>query len=70
MNKEDFDEYQRLDGKFVDASLCFCCGKEILDVFDCYSIKKHKFTGSTRSIDFHVECFAEIAGDEYLMDWE
>ena len=57
MNKEEFDEYQRLYDKFVDAGLCFYCGKEIPDIFDYYSIKKHKFTGTTHSIHFHIDCF-------------
>ena len=46
---------------------CFSCGKSVLSV-DAYVEVSH-FNGggySLRHIQFHEECFSEIAGDDYV----
>ena len=55
-------------------SLCFHCGKQIIR--RNYSIriclcKNHILTsidGIFQYIDFHIDCWEEIAGEEYMFD--
>lgn len=67
ISKEEFEEYDRdICREFGDV--CFHCRKSIGLSETTYAITK-LMTDKAFTLDFHVQCFKEIAGDSYLMEW-
>lgn len=51
--------------------LCYACGHEVLSTHETYSIVRRRGSEDLdygHEITFHVKCFLEIAGDDYMME--
>lgn len=76
ITKEDVERTTKYTEK-REYSLCFHCGKQIMESHICLSINnqwgsKERFgpTGLFKYINFHIDCWKEIAGEEYCFSEE
>ncbi|MDO8641751.1 MAG: hypothetical protein Q7R33_09490 [Nitrosarchaeum sp.] len=66
MTKEEYREYADSKPKQIKESRCFHCKKRISNVLEtaCWIGFNSISPGI---IDFHRECFAIVAGEEYMV---
>jgi len=80
MTKDEYDEYRKMQGTRSNPSygaFCFSChsdahfergGREYK--VEVYKFNDNKTRTKPRRIIFCAKCWANIAGEEYCMDWK
>ena len=73
ITKDEFEKYNKdnRNGYWLTSKggLCFGC-KKAINSHEHYSISRNTEKFDNLTLDFHIECFLEVAGEHWMMEWQ